>query len=81
MGWFLKVIGFFLVIGGLYGLFVTIPDLLFNVAMDEINPLIILGIIESQTPTTMLDLLLSGVLVIIGIVFIKKHDPIPQIPK
>jgi len=39
MGIVLKIIGFFLLLGGLYGLFVTIPILLLNVTVDQFNPI------------------------------------------
>lgn len=74
MGILLKIIGFFLLIGGFYGLFVTIPKLFFNIAMDEINPLVIFGIVESQTPTSIFDLILSLVIIGIAILFIKKKS-------
>jgi len=69
----LKLIGFLLLIGGLYGLFVTIPKLLFNVALDQINPLIMFGLIESGTPASVFDLILSFALIAIGVILIKRH--------
>jgi len=69
----LKLIGFLLLLGGLYGLFVTIPKLLFNVALDQINPLIMFGLIESGTPASIFDLILSFALIGIGVFLIKRH--------
>ncbi len=80
MGLFLKVIGFFLLIIGIYGLLVTLPQLFLNLTLDQINPLVMLGLIESGTRASMFDLILSGILVVIGIVFLKKPDT-PQIQK
>lgn len=74
MGTFLKIIGFFLLIVGVYGLIVTIPELILNLTLDNLNPLIMLGIIESGTRATVFDLMLSAILVIVGIVFLKKPD-------
>lgn len=74
MGIFLKIVGFFLLLGGLYGLFVSIPKLLLNVALDEINPLIILGLIEGGTQSSIFDVILSLLLIGVGIFFIKKKD-------
>lgn len=74
MGILLKIIGFFLLLGGLYGLFVTVPKLFFNVAMDQINPLVIFGIVESQTQTSIFDLILSLVIIGIAVLFIKKKS-------
>jgi len=81
MGIVLKIIGFFLLLGGLYGLFVTIPKLLLNLALDEINPLIILGLVESGSPASIFDLILSLVLIGIGIIFIKKQDKPKILPR
>ena len=81
MGLLTKIVGFLLVLAGPYGLFISIPSVLFNVIMDEINPLIMFGIIESQTPSTILDLLLSLAILFIGILFLKRKDPIPKLPK
>ena len=74
MGIFLKVVGLALIIIGIYGFFVTIPKLFLNLALDEINPLIILGLIESGTPSSFIDLLLSAFALGIGIIFVKKKD-------
>jgi len=74
MGILLKILGFFLIIGGFYGLFVTIPKIFFNVTMDQINPLVIFGIVESQTPASFFDLILSLVIIGIGVLFIKKKS-------
>ncbi len=74
MGIFLKVIGLALILIGVYGLFVTIPKLFFNIALDEFNPLIMLGLIESGTPSSFVDVILSGVALGIGIIFVKKQD-------
>ena len=81
MGIFLKIIGFFLLLGGLYGLFVSIPKLFLNVALDEINPLIILGLIEGGTESSIFDVILSLLLVGVGIFFIKKKDKPEIIPR
>lgn len=81
MGFVLKIIGLFLLLAGLYGLFITIPKLLLNLALDEINPLIILGLIESGSPASIFDLILSLALVGIGIIFIKKKDKPKFIPR
>ncbi len=59
MGLFLKVIGFFLLIIGIYGLLVTLPQLFLNLTLDQINPLVMLGLIESGTRASMFDLILS----------------------
>ncbi len=74
MGIFLKIIGFFLLIIGIYGLFITLPQLFLNLTLDQINPLIMLGLVESGTRASMFDLILSGILVVIGIIFLKKPD-------
>lgn len=81
MGFFLKIIGLSLVLGGIYGLFVTLPKLFLNIALDDINPLIILGLVESGTPASFFDLILSLFLVGIGIIFIKKKDQPKMIPR
>lgn len=81
MGFVLKVVGLFLLLGGLYGILVTIPKLFLNLTLDEINPLIIFGVVESGTPATIFDLFLSLFLIGIGIIFIKKRDGIPKISK
>ncbi len=81
MGIFLKIIGLGLLLGGLYGLFITVPKLLLNLALDEINPLIILGLIESGSPASILDVILSLFLVGIGIIFIKKPDRPKIVPR
>ncbi len=80
MSLILKITGFFVLIGGLYGLFVTIPKLLFNVALDQINPLIMIGLIESGTPASIFDLILSFALIAIGVILIKRqsHQTIPR---
>jgi len=81
LGFVLKIVGLFLLLGGLYGIIVTVPKLFLNLTLDEINPLIFLGIIESGTPATIFDLLLSLFLVGIGIIFIRKQDGTPKISK
>ena len=81
MGFVLKIIGLFLLLAGLYGLFITIPKLLLNLTLDEINPLIILGLIESGSSASIFDLILSLFLVGIGIIFIKKKDQPKMIPR
>jgi len=77
MGFVLKIVGLFL----LYGLIITLPKLLLNLTLDEINPLIFLGIVESGTPASIFDLLLSIFLIGIGIIFIRKKDGTPKISK
>lgn len=74
MGIFLKIIGFFLLIIGIYGMLISIPELFLNLTLDQINPLIMLGIVESGTRATVFDLMLSAILVIVGIIFLKKPD-------
>jgi len=81
MGIFLKIIGLSLILIGIYGFFVTIPKLLFNLALDEINPLIILGLIESGTPSSFVDLLLSAFALGLGIIFVKIKDRPKVIPR
>ncbi len=81
MGFFLKIIGLGLLLGGLYGLFITVPKLLLNLTLDEINPLIILGLIEGGTQASLFDLILSLFLIGIGIIFIKKPDRSKIVPK
>jgi len=81
MGFFLKILGLALIVIGIYGFFVTIPQLLFNLALDEINPLIILGLIESGTPSSFIDLLLSGFALGLGIIFVRKRDKPQIIPR
>ena len=81
MGFVLKIVGLSLLLGGLYGILVTIPKLLLNLTLDEINPLVIFGVVESGTPATIFDLLLSIFLIGIGIIFIKKRDGTPKISK
>jgi len=81
MGIVLKIIGLFLLLAGLYGLLVTIPKLLLNLALDEINPLIILGLIESGSPASIFDLILSLALIGVGIIFIKKQDKPKFVPR
>lgn len=80
MGLFLKIIGFFLLIVGIYGIIVTVPELILNITLDQLNPLIMLGIVESGTRATVFDLMLSAILVVIGMVFLKKPDT-PKISK
>jgi hypothetical protein len=72
MGIFLKIIGVALILIGIYGLFVTIPKLIFNIALDEFNPLIMLGLIESGTPSSFFDVILSAIALVIGIIFVSK---------
>ena len=74
MGTVLKIIGLLLLLGGLYGLFVTIPKLVANLALDQINPLVIFGFVESGTPASVFDLILSFFLIGIGVILIKKQD-------
>jgi len=74
MGIVLKIIGLLLLLGGLYGLFVTIPKLVVNVALDQINPLVIFGLVESGTPASIFDLILSFLLIGVGVILIKKHN-------
>jgi len=81
LGTTLKIIGFVLVLSGVYGLFVTIPNILLNIAVDSINPLVILGFIESGVTPQIFDLLLSLALVGFGIILIKKPDSSKVIPK
>lgn len=81
MGFVLKIVGLFLFLGGLYGMIVTIPKLFLNLTLDEINPLIFLGVIESGTPASIFDLLLSLFLIGIGIILISKKDGTPKISK
>jgi len=81
MGFVLKIVGLFLFLGGLYGLFVTLPKLLLNLTLDQFNPLVIFGIVESGTPASIFDLLLSFVLIGIGIIFIRKKDGTPKISR
>lgn len=81
MGFFLKIIGLSLILIGIYGFFVTIPKLLFNLALDEINPLIILGLVEAGTPSSLFDLLLSAFALGLGIIFVKKKDSQKIIPR
>jgi len=81
LGFVLKIVGLSLLLGGLYGILVTIPKLLLNLTLDEINPLVIFGVVESGTPATIFDLLLSIFLIGIGIVFIKKPDGVPKISR
>ncbi len=81
MGFVLKIVGLFLFLAGLYGLIITLPKLLLNLTLDEINPLILLGIVESGTPATIFDLLLSIFLIGIGIIFIRKKDGTPKISR
>lgn len=81
MGFVLKIVGLSLLLGGLYGILVTIPKLLLNVTLDQFNPLIFLGVVESGTPVTIFDLLLSIFLIGIGIIFIRKRDGTPKISK
>jgi len=81
MGIFLKAIGLALIIIGIYGFFVTIPKLFLNLALDEINPLIILGLVESGTPSSFIDLLLSAFALGIGIIFVKRQNKPKIIPR
>jgi len=81
LGFALKIVGLFLFLAGLYGLIITLPKLLLNLTLDEINPLIFLGIVESGTPASIFDLLLSIFLIGIGIIFIRKQDGTPKISK
>ncbi len=84
MGIFLKIIGFLLLVVGLYALFVTIPQLLLNTVVDSINPLVQFGIVQPSVTASgnIMDLILGLVLVGVGILFIKKHNKvIPQFPK
>jgi len=81
LGFVLKIVGLFLFLAGLYGLIITLPKLLLNLTLDEINPLILLGIVESGTPATIFDLLLSIFLIGIGIIFISKKDGTPKISR
>ena len=74
MGFVLKIIGLGLLLGGLYGLFISVPKVLLNLTLDEINPLVIVGLIEGGTQASVLDVILSLFLVGIGIIFIKKPD-------
>lgn len=81
MGFVLKIVGLALLLGGLYGLFISVPKLLLNLTLDEINPLIILGLIESGSPASIFDVILSLFLVGIGIIFIKKPDRPKIVPR
>ncbi len=81
MGFVLKIIGLALLLGGLYGLFISVPKLLLNLTLDEINPLIILGLIEGGSPASILDVILSLFLVGIGIILIKKPDRPKIVPR
>lgn len=81
MGIVLKIIGFFLLLGGLYGLFVTIPILLLNVTVDQFNPLVIFGFIQPQATGSIFDLILSLILIGVGIIFIKKNDRPKIVPR
>jgi len=81
MGFFLKIIGLALIIIGVYGFFVTIPKLLFNLALDSINPLIIIGLVESGTPSSFIDLILSAIALGLGIIFVKKRSKPKIIPR
>lgn len=81
MGIFLKVIGLALILIGIYGFFVTIPRLFFNLALDEINPLVIFGLIESGTPSSFIDLLLSAFALGLGIIFVKIKDSPKILPR
>jgi len=84
MGIFLKIIGFLLLVAGLYALFVTIPALVLNAVVDEINPLVQFGIVEPSITASgnIVDLLLGIGLIVIGIIMIKKHkQQLPQLRK
>lgn len=81
MGTVLKLIGFVLILSGVYGLFITIPNILLNIAVDSINPLVILGFIESGMTPQIFDLILSIFLIGIGIILIKKRDGTKIIPR
>jgi len=81
MGIFLKIIGLALILIGIYGFFVSIPRLFFNLALDEINPLVIFGLIESGTPSSFIDLLLSAFALGLGIIFVKRKDSPKILPK
>ncbi len=81
MGIFLKIIGLALILIGIYGFFVTIPKLFFNLALDELNPLVILGLLESGTPSSFIDLLLSAFALGLGIIFVKRKDNPKIIPR
>ena len=81
MSIFLKVVGFFLLIAGLYGVVITLPELLLNLTLDEINPLIMLGLVESGTPATIFDLILSMFLIGIAIVFLRTGGKPKIIPR
>jgi len=81
LGIFLKVVGFFLLIAGLYGVIITLPELLLNLTLDEINPLIMLGLVESGTPASIFDLILSMFLIGIAIIFIKRDSSPKIVPR
>lgn len=81
MSIFLKVVGFFLLIAGLYGVVITLPELLLNLTLDEINPLIMLGLVESGTPATIFDLILSMFLIGIAIVLLRTGGKPKIVPR
>jgi len=81
LGTVLKIIGFVLVLAGVYGLFITIPNILLNIAVDQINPLVILGFVESGVTPQIFDLILSIALIGFGIIMIKVPDRSKVIPR
>lgn len=74
MGILSKFIGLILVLSGLYGLFLSIPSLLYSYFFDLINPLVKLGIVKPSATSNVFDVGISFIILIIGIVLVARKS-------
>lgn len=74
MGILSKFIGVVMILGGAYGLYISIPPLLSNTFFDQINPFVRLGIIQPSATANIVDVLISFVIFIIGLVLVTRKS-------
>lgn len=74
-----KIVGFVLLIFGLSGLTVAVPQYIIDSAISSVNPLVWLGIVDGKNYGQSLDLILYGVLFFFGLILILSKDkPVQQ---
>jgi len=78
MGFLSKFIGIVLVLGGLYGLYLSVPPLLYNIAFDYVNPLVQIGIVKPSATANSFDVIISSVILLIGIALL-AHKSKPKV--
>ena len=69
-----KFIGIVMVLSGLYGLYLSIPPLISSSIVDQFNPFVRLGITQPSTTGNVVDVLISFVIFIIGLVLLTRSS-------